>query len=54
MLDRQQLADSDRVHIIETEQGLLIKPYDPDFEDAMDVYEERSKTYRNALRELAQ
>lgn len=54
MLERQRLADGDRVHIIETEGGLLITPFDPDFEDAMDAYEEGAKTYRNALRELAQ
>lgn len=54
VLDRQQLSEGDRVHIIETEEGLLITPYDPDFEEAMAVYEEGSKTYRNALRELAQ
>lgn len=53
MLDRKQLEAGDRVHIIETEDGLLITPYDPDFEEAMDVYEEGAKTYRNALRELA-
>lgn len=54
MLERQYLSEGDRVHIIETEDGLLITPYDPDFEDAMAIYEEGAKTYRNALRELAQ
>lgn len=54
MLDRQHLSEGDQVHIIETEHGLLITPFDPDFEDAMAIYEEGAKTYRNALRELAQ
>jgi putative addiction module antidote len=54
VLERQHLSEGDRVHIIETEDGLLITPYDPDFEDAMAIYEEGAKTYRNALRELAQ
>lgn len=53
MLDRKKLKAGDRVHVVETEEGLLITPYDPDFEDAMEVYEEGAKTYRNALRELA-
>lgn len=53
VLERQRLAEGDRVHLIETEQGLLITPFDPDFDEAMAVYEEGAKTYRNALRELA-
>lgn len=53
LLDRNHLAEGDRVHIVETEEGLLITPYDPDFQDAMSAYEEGAKTYRNALRELS-
>ena len=53
MLERYRMAEGDRVHLVETEQGILITPYDPDFADAMAAYEEGSKRYRNALRELA-
>ena len=53
MLERQNLAEGDRVHIIETQDGLLITPFDPDFQEAMALYEEGAKDYRNALRELA-
>jgi antitoxin MazE len=38
---------------VETEHGILITPFDPDFADAMAAYEESAKKYRNALRELA-
>ena len=53
MLDRMHLEKGDPVFIIETEHGLLITPYDPDFADAMDIYRQGAAEYRNALRELA-
>ena len=53
MLERYRLAEGDRVHLVETEHGILITPFDPEFVDAMAVYEEGAKRYRNALRELA-
>jgi hypothetical protein len=53
MLERYRMAEGDRVHLIETEHGILITPFDPDFADAMAAYGEGAKRYRNALRELA-
>jgi antitoxin MazE len=53
MLQRYQIAEGDRVHLVETEDGILITPFDPTFEEAMDVYTEGSRTYRNAMRALA-
>jgi putative addiction module antidote len=53
LLDRQHLEEGDQVHLVETEEGLLITPYDPDFEEAMDAYEEGAKNYRNALHALS-
>lgn len=54
LLDRQHLEEGDQVHLVETDEGLLITPYDPDFEEAMEAYEEGAKDYRNALRTLSQ
>ena len=53
MLERYRLTEGDRVHLIETEHGILITPYDPAFAEAMSVYEEGARKYRNAMRELA-
>jgi putative addiction module antidote len=53
MLERYRLAEGDRVHLVETEAGILITPFDPTFAEAMSVYEEGAKEYRNAMRELA-
>lgn len=52
MLDRFHLAAGDEVHVIETEEGLLVTPFDPDFEDAMAAQDRAERKFRNALREL--
>ena len=53
MLERYHLAEGDSVHLVETEEGILITPFDPDFDEAMEIYAEGAKRYRNAMRELA-
>lgn len=53
MLERYRLAEGDRVHLIETDEGILITPFDPLFSEAMELYHEGAKRYRNAMRELA-
>ena len=53
MLERYRLHEGDRVHLVETEHGILITPYDPAFAESMSVYEEGARKYRNAMRELA-
>lgn len=53
MLERYRLAEEDRVHLVETDDGILITPYDPLFSEAMKIYAEGSKEYRNAMREIA-
>ena len=53
MVDRLHLAAGDSVFLVETDRGLLLTPYDPAFEEALDVYRRGAQRYRNALRELA-
>jgi antitoxin MazE len=53
MLERYRMAEGDRVHLVETEEGILITPFDPAFAEAMALYEEGAKQYRNAMRELS-
>jgi putative addiction module antidote len=53
MLERYRLGEGDRVHLIETDEGILITPYDPTFQEAMEIYAEGAKRYRHAMRELA-
>ena len=53
MLDKFNLEKGDRISLKETEDGILLTPYDPLFEQAMDVYRKGAKRYRNAMRELS-
>ncbi len=53
LLARYHLAEGDTVHLIETDEGILITPFDPAFQEAMEIYAEGAKQYRNAMRELA-
>lgn len=53
MLEKLNLEAGDDVFVTETEQGLLITPYDPEFAEVMHIYARGAKRYRNALRELA-
>jgi putative addiction module antidote len=54
MLDRLHLEAGDEIFLVETEDGLMLTPFDPDFADAMEAYERGAKKYRNALRKLAE
>jgi len=53
MVDRLHIAAGDSVYLVETDRGLLLTPYDPDFEKALDTYRRGAHKYRNALHELA-
>jgi len=51
--ERLHIQAGDEIFVIEREEGILLTPYDPDFQRAMAAYERTASTYRNALRELA-
>lgn len=53
MADRLRLEAGDRVLAVETEQGILLTPYDPETEKALKAAAKAAKKYRSALRELA-
>lgn len=54
MLERYHLKEGDAIQLVELEDGILITPFDPDFDEALEIYEEGAKRYRNAMRELAE
>lgn len=53
MADRLHLEAGDRVLAIETPDGILLTPYDPNVEKGLAIAANAAKKYRNALRELA-
>ena len=52
--ERLHLGPGDKVYAIETEDGVLLTPYDPHFDAAMQAFEEVRRQYRNTLRKLAE
>jgi antitoxin MazE len=53
MTDRLNLSVGDKIYVVETEDGILLTPFDPEFARVMEAEERISKKYQNALRELA-
>lgn len=51
--ERLKLEAGDQIFAVETDRGILLTPYDPNFEQAMKAYSRGAKKFRNALRELA-
>ncbi len=54
MADRLHVSAGDKVYAIETERGVLLTPYDPTFDEAMQAFEEVRRQYRNTLKKLAE
>ena len=53
MLDRMRVGKGDELVAVETDKGMLLMPYDPDFDATMKAFEVIRKKYRNTLRKLA-
>lgn len=53
MTERLHLEAGDAVFAVETAEGILLTPYDSDFEQALEIYRRGARKYRHALRELA-
>ncbi len=53
MAERLHLVPGDRVLAIETDSGILLAPYNPHVERALEIASRAAKKYRSALRELA-
>ena len=53
LADRYRFEAGDRVLAVETEQGILLTPYDPETERALRAAAKAAKKYRNAFRQLA-
>jgi hypothetical protein len=54
MVDRLHVGAGDKLYAIETERGVLLTPYDPELDDAMQAFAEVRRQYRNTLKKLAE
>ncbi len=53
MVENLHLNEGDELHFVETEEGLIITPFDPKFAKWAKAYEHTNKKFRNALKALA-
>lgn len=53
MADSLHIRPGDKVHASETDQGVLLTPYDPSFENALNALKQVRRQYRNTLKRLA-
>lgn len=53
VLEELHAQVGDTLHLVRTERGFEMTPYDPDFEESMALLDRGRRKYRNALRELA-
>ncbi|HWZ57919.1 MAG TPA: hypothetical protein VNW46_03000 [Gemmatimonadaceae bacterium] len=53
MADRLHIGVGDSLFAMETDEGVLLTPYDPTTAGALAAYDRIAKKYRGALRELS-
>ena len=53
VIENVHIAEGDELHLVETDEGVIITPFNPKFADWAKAYERTSKKYRNALKALA-
>ncbi len=53
VLAKLRVGQGDSLHVVETERGIELTPYDPEFERQMEAARKIMKKRRAVLRELA-
>lgn len=54
VLERLKLKAGDRLFLVDTDDGVLLTPYDPDFDKTMKAFDSVRRRYRNTLKKLAE
>ena len=53
IIDNYHLNAGDELHLLQTEDGLLLTPFNPKFAGWIRTYERTNKKYKNVLHALA-
>lgn len=54
IVENYHLNEGDELHLVETDEGVMLTPFDPKFADWVKAYERTNKKFRNTLKALAQ
>lgn len=53
IIENYHLSEGDELHLIETGEGIILTPFDPQFAEWAGAYERTNKKFRNMLQQLA-
>lgn len=53
IVENYHLSEGDELHLVETNEGVVLTPFDPKFAEWVKAYERTSRKYRNTLKALA-
>ena len=53
VIDNLHLSEGDELHLVQTDEGVIITPFNPKFAEWATAYERTNKKYRNTLKALA-
>lgn len=53
IVESYNLSEGDELALVQTEDGVILTPFDPEFARWLEAYEKTNKRFRNALRALA-
>ena len=54
IIDNYHLDEGDELHLIETDQGIVLTPFNPKFAEWARAYEHTNKKFRNTLKALGE
>lgn len=54
ILEKLMVKEGDYLYVTETPEGILLSPYDPEFAEVLEIAQDVSSRYRNALKQLAE
>jgi putative addiction module antidote len=53
VVERFQLGEGDELYLVETEDGVILSPFNPEFARWAKAYDRTNKKYKNLLRALS-
>jgi putative addiction module antidote len=53
IVDNYHLSEGDELHLVETDEGVVLTPFNPEFAAWAKAYERTNKRFRNTLKALA-
>lgn len=53
IVDNYHLGEGDELHLAETEEGIVLTPFDPKFAEWAAAYERTNRRFKNTLKALA-